>query len=189
MIFLINLIPTAVTIVLPIFNSDKFSSLAFAQTSNGSSILVPSNMNRLDFTLKSDKPANSDSFVNSAWFVGVISGSSAIAGGFLGSYMTNRSNRKMEDDRHKRQIEREKIQQEQQDKEKKLFKQQVMASVYSELNNFSFWLRDLATYTDSADDINSVKSLFETLSEEYPGMPYDVRLTLFSPEILLGPSN
>ena len=94
----------------------------------------------------------------------------------------------MEDDRHKRQIEREKIQQEQQDKEKKLFKQQVMASVYSELNNFSFWLRDLATYTDSADDINSVKSLFETLSEEYPGMPYDVRLTLFSPEILLGPS-
>jgi len=70
---------------------------------NSTSILVPSNMNRMEITLKNDESANPISIYENPLLIALISGLSAILGGVMGSYMTNRSNRKLESDKYERE--------------------------------------------------------------------------------------
>jgi hypothetical protein len=71
------------------------ANVAYGQNSNDTSIVIPSNMSKFEITLKT-KVDNSNSILDSPFFVGIISALSAISGVFLGTFLTNRSNRQME---------------------------------------------------------------------------------------------
>ena len=81
------------------------ANFAFAQNvSNVSSLVISSSGEKMEVALKNQE---SGSFWNSPLAIGAIGASSGIVGGLLGSYMTYRSNRQMEDRRNTAQRDRD----------------------------------------------------------------------------------
>jgi hypothetical protein len=161
----------------------------FAQSNNNTSISVPSNMNRMEITLKNDQSANPSSLLDSPLLIAAISAGSAIVGGLTGSYMTNRSNRQLDDERYKREREREKKIREEEEDKKRLYKDKVTALIYAELSNFSVTLEQLQdenVWKDakSLEYSKMLKSLVESYKFEFLKLPFDVRLTLFDIVVL-----
>jgi len=162
---------------------------AFAQSNNSRNLLVPSNMNRTEITLKNDDSINSNLFLANPLIIAIISGGTAILGGIMGSYMTNRSNRQMEDIRYKRERQEEREKQEQLEKQKIQYKEKVTAVIYSELTTFSSTLGQIQDedFWEGANEFDYgkfMKSLFESFRLEFLGIPFDTRLTLFDPNVL-----
>jgi hypothetical protein len=182
------LILSIIQIFLIEYSLFKDLHIAFAQSTNSTSIFVPSNMNKMEITLKNDQSANPSSIIENPLLIALISGLTAILGGIMGSHMTNRSNRQMEEKKYERERKREKeLQQHQEDKNEE-YKKTLTASTYAELLEFSFWLAALEDKERWEGDnkrytVQAFKSVFETISMEFLKIPYDTRLTLFSPEI------
>ena len=87
----------------------KYILVANAQTNNSASILLPSNMNRMEITLKNDESANPGSIFDSPLLVGLVTAGSAIFGAFMGSYMTNRIEKQRQKElREEREKQKEK---------------------------------------------------------------------------------
>jgi hypothetical protein len=183
MILVISILLISFTSVSDIHINGKFSGMIFAQDPNNLTVLTP-NTNKLEIMLKNDQPVTSNSFLDSAWFVGLISGGSAIGGGFLGSFMTNRSNRQMEDKRYERERKREKEIQAQEEKKNVDYKQRVIVSTYAELREIHFWLKHIQMKEHPEDYPDTIKAVFQTIKMEYLKVPYDIRLSLFSPNLL-----
>jgi hypothetical protein len=157
---------------------------AYAQSLNSTSIFVPSNMNRMEITLKNDQSANPSSIFENPLTIALISGLTAILGGIMGSYMTNRSNRQMEDKRYERERKREKEIQEQQKNQNEEYRQKIISKTLTELEEIAFWLKHMQEKNRPKDYPDTIKSILQAIKLEYPLVPYDTRLSLFSPNIL-----
>ena len=81
--------------------------IAIAQSTNTTSVFVPSNINKIELTLKNDESTNPSSIFENPLLIALISGLTAILGGIMGSYMTNRSNRQVEKRRYEIEKQRE----------------------------------------------------------------------------------
>jgi hypothetical protein len=179
------LIITWQSFTLLIISLERFDFVANAQTNNSTAVLVPSNMNRTDITI-----------LESPLFVGIISAGSAIIGGILGSYMTNRSNRQMEDKRYERERKREKEKQAEQEKQNEEYIEKVRVLIYTDLleasSNFKiimdkeFW----KVYPESGY-AETFRHMVESAltSHEFTKLPFDLKLRLFSPEVLYSVQN
>jgi hypothetical protein len=97
----------------------------------------------------------------------------------LGSYMTDRSNRQMEDKRYERERKREKQILEQKQKEREEYTKQVATLTLTELIEFSVVLEDVQTHEFSNEDFDKLLAMIETFKMDYLKIPYDTRLTLF----------
>ena len=160
----------------------------YGQSINSSNIFVPSNMNSIAITLKNDQSSDSTYLLDSPLLIGLISAGSAILGGVLGSFMTNRSNRQMEEMRYDREKEREDDLQADQEKRNEEYKHKVTTLTYLELKKFSAGLARLQDESFWSSDeyrrLKIVKSSVESYKMEFLDIPYDIRLRLYPPEIL-----
>jgi hypothetical protein len=164
--------------------------IANAQSSNSANLLVPSNMNRMEITLKNDESPNPISIYENPLLIALISGLSAILGGVMGSYMTNRSNIKLEEKRHKIETEREVKLQAQEERKK----ESIRALMCDELQSFSedlgyidsgeFWTTKI-TSSRHFDYQKRLISLMESYKLEYLKLPFEMKLALFDDVNLL----
>lgn len=164
---------------------------AFAQSTNTTSILVPYDMNKTEIILKSEQSTNPNSIFENPLLIALISGLTAILGGIMGSYMTNRSNRQMEDRRYERERKREKDIQEQREKQNEEYIEKVRIAIYLELLEASsdfkimmdkeFW----KTYPESGY-VETFRHTVESAmtSHEFTKLPFDLKLRLFTPDVL-----
>lgn len=190
------LILSIVQVFLLDFSLFKDLHIAFAQSTNATSIFVPSNMNKMEITLKNDQSANPSSIFESPLLIALFSGLTAIFGGIMGSYMTNRSNRQMEDKRYERERKREKEKQAEQEKQNEEYIEKVRVLIYTELleasSNFKiimdkeFW----KVYPESGY-AETFRHMVESglTSHEFTKLPFDLKLRLFSPEVLYSVQN
>jgi hypothetical protein len=155
-------------------DKDQTGFSAFVQDSNNSSTnVVMSNSTKPEVTLKGQVD-NSSFFLDSPFFVAIISALSALGGAFLGSFMTNRSNRQMEDKRYTREKE-----------EADEVATKVRALVSHNLNYSSLIfdeLQDKGKFTK--ETIEQAKTFLNVMQKEYRDLSIELRLTSFKPKAL-----
>jgi hypothetical protein len=161
--------------------------VANAQSNDSANILVPSNMSKIEINLKNSKSDNANSTYVQL-ITGLSSAGAAIAGGFIGSWLTGRSNRQMEDKRYEREGKREKEIQEQEEKLKDEHRDRLMRSTFYELRDISatldnledkdFWARE------EKYNLIMLESRIKTFSLDFLRTPHDIRLALFPPDVL-----
>lgn len=169
------LILSIIQILLLDHSQFKDLHIAFAQSTNATSIFVPSNMNKMEITLKNDQSANPYSLLDSPLLIAAISGLTAVFGGYMGSYMTNRSNRKLEADKYKRE----------QEKQGQL-NSNVRALTLHNLKMCSYILEELMMQNafESKSDVLDFRLTVESFHREYSGMGLDMKIQCFKPEVL-----
>ena len=146
----------------------------FAQTSNASNVLVPSNMNKIELTLKNDQSASSSSLQDSPFLVALVSAGSAIFGGFVGSYMTNRSNMQMENIRY----DREKGEQDE-------IEANVRALILHNLKASSDILDTIKEGDFGSErQIHDIDIVLRSFHKEYGNLSLEMKSRLFKPDVL-----
>jgi hypothetical protein len=148
---------------------------AFAQTTdNISKAAVPFNTNKLEITLKNSQSENSNPSSEVQLITGVTSAGAAIFGGFIGSYLTNRSNRQMEDRKNARQREREQE-----------IESNVRALILHNLKVSSKLLDNLDQEGKVTEVyVRNARTFLRTFHKEYTSMSLEMKSTLFKPEVL-----
>lgn len=144
--------------------------LAFAQSTNATSIMVPSNMNRMEITL-----TNSDSGKNSQFDNLIIAGiavGGALGGSLLGSYMTYWTGRK----RAQWKINEE-------EKKEKIRLSKLRQMIVFNITLFGFAFKDLADKDWKDYNLDNIRTNLEKLKNEYHNLPVETRLSIFTPEI------
>lgn len=145
--------------------------IAFAQSTNATSIFVPSNMNKMEIILKNDQLANTTSLLDNPVLVAGISGGTALLGGIIGSLMTYRI-----------EYRKEKIEKVKQNH----FEENVRAMIIQNLRYVSDVLKDLRNldmYVNKSSVRNARLSL-ESIHKLYSEMSFEVKCTCFKPDVL-----
>lgn len=156
--------------------------MVFAQSvNNASTVVVPSNNNKLEITLKNSQSDNSSSSTYVQLITGLSSAGAAIFGGYFASYISNKNAREIEKTKQAAEQEKERE-----------FGRKTRAIIYSQLKSMSV---SLAAFKDDSDiweaqrtgnfDIATVIIWVIEHGKELLRIPLENRIKLFSPVVLV----
>ena len=162
---------------------------------------------QLPFSVFAQKPINSSIFPSNtsirniqsdAWnsltltqvITGVLTAGSAIFGGFIGTYLTNRSNREIENDRHERQKRKDENVEAKQKELKDKYHERLRLIVFDELHNFSSDMQTLLNENywrgiREEQVKNQYMSVIEVYKLEFTKLSLSDKLELFNSEVLI----
>ena len=169
------LILSIVQIFLLEYSLFKDLHIAFAQSTNTTSIFVPSNMSKMEITLKNNQNSDSYSFLDSPFFVAIVSAASAIGGGYMGSLMTNRTNRQMEEARNVKEKEKQDH-----------IEANIRALILHNLRYTSEILKELKdkdAYVSKVS-VHNAKVILESIHKAYAEMSFETKSSCFKPNVL-----
>ena len=145
-------------------------NLALAQNPDDTSIAVPSNLSKLEITLRNEAD-NPYPFFDSPLFVGVVSAGSAIIGGLLGSHMTNKANKEAEDRRKAEEEEKQ---------------ANVRALIHENLHLSEFSLDELSEKGKvTKENIQRSVRMLDVAERLYRDVPIELKATCFDSKVLV----
>ena len=160
---------------------------AFAQSTNATSIFVPSNMNRVEVTLQNDSNGSVYSLLIQI-ITAIASAAGAIGGGLIASRYSHKKAMALETLRYDNETKKQKETEEKQQKQKEEYGKNVMQSTFYELREFSQTLRSIQDENywtgDEKYTLKILTSRLENFTMVFLTIPLDTRLDLFSPHVL-----
>ena len=146
-------------------------NVANAQSNDSASILVPSNINRTENSLKNDQSANPSSLVDSPALVAAISAGTALLGGIIGSILTYR----VEDKKYKREKDKQ-DHIEANVRALMLYNLKFTSDILEELNNKYLFVNKATVWRR--------KLALGSLHKQYAEMSFETKSTCFKPDVL-----
>jgi hypothetical protein len=152
---------------------------------SNTNITVPVNPDRLEIVIPNDNSGNSDNEQGSDWFIPIVTAGAAIGGGVIGSLLTYRHNRKIEEQKNEyaRRLEEQRINTEHRKEEE--FNARIRELVLIELKNHSDLLYGLLYTAETA--MEKYKSGWEVVVKtpsRYTSMSLEKRISIFNPRAL-----
>lgn len=168
-------------------NIIQFQSSVFAQAiNNASTVVFPSQNGSLEITFNNAPSSDPDYSIYIQILTAISSAAAAIAGGYLASRYTHKQAMDVERLRHNQQKQKEDALEAKQKKLKDEYRDKIISVVYDELSGFSYRLgvMEESKFIKSREDMQVLAALFESFRMEYLQIPFDTRLTLFTPKVL-----